>query len=1366
MATWRGLACCLCVAFTACGSSPSEFVPTIDAGLVPGPDASIDASLPPIDEDAGVVFDPCSSSPPPGYDPGDRGLVPCCSEVGASHCVPRPEVLPALAAQLRACEGGDYVCMPDSIIRGGGAYRPATCTSSLVNSPGACISKCIPLLADNPQAFLLRQDSCAGDELCVPCLNPLDQQPTGACELIDLLCSGEPDGGTVDAGTPACPHTGPPILDPATFPACSPACGGAHCVPAQLVPAGQQTLLASCEATGGGAGFCAPDRLIETGGNFVPPTCESIGGAEGRCLSTCLPDVADKAALLPRSTCAADERCAPCFDPTSADPNEPTGACTLACDSAKEPPLVLSCPYSGPPLLDPRTLPECAPACGGAHCVPGALVPAELQSLLDTCGGGFCAPDSLIVSGGNSVPQSCRSVAGAEGRCLSTCIPLVADQQELLPRDVCGTGEACVPCFDPTSSDPLAPTGACTLACDSATEPPVQLTCPWTGPPVIDPTVFPACAPACGGAHCVPAERIPTELQPMLAACEGGFCAPDDLVAAGGQAVPASCRSIAGVEGRCLSMCLPDVAERIGFLPRDTCDAGELCAPCFDPTSSDPDAPTGACSLACDEPAEPPKQLDCPWTGPPIVEASLFPQCSPACGGSRCVPASMIPEDQQDLLAACEGGFCAPEELIEAAGNFVPKSCRSVAGAEGRCLTTCLPPVAEQADVLPRDNCDVNERCVPCFDPTSSDPTAATGACSLACDSPKRPPVVLDCPWTGPPVIDPSTFPSCCAGAHCVPGSLIPEAQRDLLAPCGNGGFCAPDPIISSANNYVPPTCRSVAGVEGRCLSQCLPDVAGQPLLPQSTCGAGHKCVPCYDPTSGDPTAATGACGLGCDAPAEPATELSCPWEGPAVIVPSALPTCEPACAGAHCLPEAYVPEDQRDLLAPCTGGFCTPDPIIQAAGNFVPETCRSIAGAEGRCLSACLPAVAEQPLLPRATCGAAEKCVPCYDPTSGDPTAATGACSLATCDMPDEPPVEIECPWTGPAVLDPEILPACAPACAGAHCLPASFVPGELADMLAACPGGYCTPDSFIESGGEGVPQACRSVAGAEGRCLSRCLPDVAGQPLLPRDVCAPDERCVPCYDPTSNEPTVATGACSVASCDLPDEPPVVITCPWTGPPVIDPNLLPACSPTCGGAHCLPAEYVPADQQGLLATCPGGFCAPDPIIRAAGEYKPPRCEAFAGTGFEGRCLSPCLPIVAQQSELENSSCGGDKCAPCTDPFTGEATGACELACDAPEEPPAVFPSCCGNTALCIPRSQIPDGSEDDLLRNSCPSDAFLCVPEDIPPLGQPQDCLCLFGSCGGTCLNDCLDLPVILPSLECPSTHSCFPCVAGLPGC
>src|SRR5215471_9484266 len=78
---------------------------------------------------AGTIFDPCASEPKPGYDPKAAGLAECCT-TRTAHCVPQGEVATALAGYLDTCAGSDSVCMPDSIIEAGGAYRPPACTSS------------------------------------------------------------------------------------------------------------------------------------------------------------------------------------------------------------------------------------------------------------------------------------------------------------------------------------------------------------------------------------------------------------------------------------------------------------------------------------------------------------------------------------------------------------------------------------------------------------------------------------------------------------------------------------------------------------------------------------------------------------------------------------------------------------------------------------------------------------------------------------------------------------------------------------------------------------------------------------------------------------------------------------------------------------------------------------------------------------------------------------------------------------------------------------------------------------------------------------------------------------------------------------
>jgi hypothetical protein len=636
----------------------------------------------------------------------DPAALPKCCDQGAAHCVPGDNVDPSLKRQFAKCGEGGF-CQPDSITRDP-KFIPKEC-KSLNDAPGACVSVCVPQVQQ--YLSLLPQADCAPDERCAPCINPLDNSNTGACDVgkkkTGSGCGGADGGDSPEGGGPVCPYTGPPIIDPNTFPACTPACGGSHCVPASLVPAKEQAQLTKCPSKNGEAGFCAPDALVATGGNGVPPKCVSVAGSEGRCLSTCIPLVAEKANLLPRATCGENERCAPCFDPTSADPTAPSGACGVACDKPQAPPAILECPYKGEALVDPKVFPACAPACDGAHCVPTELVPVSQQAQLAKCPGGFCTPDALASSGGKAIPPSCTSVGGAEGRCLSTCLPLVAEKANLLPRDSCGANEKCVPCFDPTGADPTVPTGACQVACDKAAKPPLVLACPYTGAALVDVNVFPACSPACGGAHCIPSDLIPAEQRSQLAACPGGYCAPDSVVKAANRYVPPTCQPFEdpASEGRCTSNCLPAVQQQASQLVQANCGGGELCAPCTDPFNA---KSTGACNLACDKPAK------APFT---------FPLCcnDPGTGQTQgtCVPRSKIPSNQQSNLQrdACPGSsnpadyLCVPNEYLPNATTPVSKCDAGLLG-KGACVSKCVSnPVGI---ILAQGSCPSNHLCVPC----------------------------------------------------------------------------------------------------------------------------------------------------------------------------------------------------------------------------------------------------------------------------------------------------------------------------------------------------------------------------------------------------------------------------------------------------------------------------------------------------------------------------------------------------------------------------------------------------------------------------------------------------------------------------
>lgn len=384
----------------------------------------------------------CEGPLGPPRDPST--LTACCEDfVGGAHCLAGDTVPGELSGYLDDCAGGGY-CVPDKFIETGGVYTPKTCTS-MNDEPGVCLSGCIPMV--DQYWGVLPQDTCDDTERCAPCINPLDGMDTGAC-AIHFECGdddpfGDGGGGDGGGGSATCPYEGEPILDPSSFPACTSCNGGAHCVPNDLVPADFSDRLAACD----GASKCVPDEFIETAGNTIPATCQSIAGFEGRCLSTCLPEVAGQADLLPQSSCTANQKCVPCYDPLT---GEATGACNLSCDPG---------PQSGPQQL---------PACCGNRgtCVPVEAAGDNADQLgEDTCTGGLvCAPNDFLQP--SFTPQACETGAVSllfgndykPGVCLPDCLPAV--DNFLLGQDGCNDGYKCAPCLDPLTGEP---SGACDL---------------------------------------------------------------------------------------------------------------------------------------------------------------------------------------------------------------------------------------------------------------------------------------------------------------------------------------------------------------------------------------------------------------------------------------------------------------------------------------------------------------------------------------------------------------------------------------------------------------------------------------------------------------------------------------------------------------------------------------------------------------------------------------------------------------------------------------------------------------------------------------------------------------------------------------
>lgn len=245
---------------------------------------------------------------------------------------------------------------------------------------------------------------------------------------------------------------------------------------------------------------------------------------------------------------------------------------------------------------------------------------------------------------------------------------------------------------------------------------------------------------------------------------------------------------------------------------------------------------------------------ECPYNGPPPLDVSTLPACPNCAGGAHCIPGTLVPAEFAGQLGDCDAdNKCVPDEFIETQGLLIPESCTSLAGAEGRCLSQCIPQVAEQAAMLPQDVCGEFDVCVPCYDPLEG---TATGACELSCDpGPTQPPV---------------TLPKCCGGiGTCVPATAAGENADKLgedSCPQDNGALlCAPDVFVNDPN-WSPSPCTtslisSFFGSEfgpGACLPECLPDVDNF-MIQQDDCQDGFKCAPCLEPPFGQPS---GACEL------------------------------------------------------------------------------------------------------------------------------------------------------------------------------------------------------------------------------------------------------------------------------------------------------------------------------------------------------------------------------------------------------------------------------------------------------------------------------------------------------------------------
>lgn len=374
--------------------------------------------------------------------------------------------------------------------------------------------------------------------------------------------------------------------------------------------------------------------------------------------------------------------------------------------------------------------------------------------------------------------------------------------------------------------------------------------------------------PSCTDARCVPSSLLPAGTDPGdLADCGDGSggtgkCVPNAFVSTQGRFLLSTCEAIGGLEGRCLSTCVPEVAAQSAVLEQSICPDGWLCTPCTDPITGES---TGACTQGCDP--GPGAGGGCGDGGAP--DAQVMPPAG-CCGDlGVCLDAALVPEANRaqlgtDTCAAPK--LCVPTTLTDPSAK--PVACRAVFGldAEGRCLPACLPDIAAQADSLEQATCDDGYLCAPCYDPRTGEDTEA---CRINGDAPSEPP---------------KTFAPCCSSAGlCIPPETATEADRMSLSQedCAAGLLCAPAGAVADPTGFAFASCTTapntidlfgftvdIGSKPGACVNKCfIPDddeflLQIQSLLgssdPDNPCtGDNEICAPCENPLDGTDT---GAC--------------------------------------------------------------------------------------------------------------------------------------------------------------------------------------------------------------------------------------------------------------------------------------------------------------------------------------------------------------------------------------------------------------------------------------------------------------------------------------------------------------------------
>ncbi len=216
---------------------------------------------------------------------------------------------------------------------------------------------------------------------------------------------------------------------------------------------------------------------------------------------------------------------------------------------------------------------------------------------------------------------------------------------------------------------------------------------------------------------------------------------------------------------------------------------------------------------------------------PPFAKPDLEKLRSCMDGKGHCYDKTKVP--MPDQLEPCDADtVCVPNKILKAGGSKL-KSCTFVMGNKpGACVELAIPMIIQFKDALKPDVCEADERCAPCIDPQSGDPTPFCDDIGVY----EKPCTTGDSDGSG--------TQTCCHGAGvCMTEDIVDGDQRKQLSRdlCPEKKLCVP----GSQADGKPVKCE-VLGASGVCIDLCFADMLkGARTAIRSSCGPTELCMPC-----------------------------------------------------------------------------------------------------------------------------------------------------------------------------------------------------------------------------------------------------------------------------------------------------------------------------------------------------------------------------------------------------------------------------------------------------------------------------------------------------------------------------------------